>query len=464
MDAVAVEAQIATAVADGRLVESRGGLYLPVFYKAEKEGAGRLAELSAVTYAEVPRDLIPPTSRLGHNYTPAQLDAIATALRGGVSVLTGGPGSGKTTVLKGVIEALAGMEKRVVLCAPTGRAAKRMSALTGHAATTIHSLLGYRQGEGYRRVEIDADVLIIDEGSMMEQVLFNHLLAALRPGTGVILVGDVDQLPAIGAGDVLRDLIDSGVVPVVRLCENFRQAAGSGIAAAARAINAGRLPEEDPREDFVIIEESGATRIRERIVELMSRELPERRDLRPSDILVVTPQQIGPLGARMLNTELQRRLNPDAAGLTRGSVTLRLGDPVMQRTNSRVRGVYNGETGRVTEVDAEAGTLGVEFSDGRHSTYTRTELGELTLAYATSVHKLQGSEARNIIFVVTTAHRPMLYRNLLYTGVSRATDLCIIIGEPEALRHAIRTNPTRTRNTNFKQRLRKRFAQLRVES
>lgn len=172
----------------------------------------------------------------------------------------------------------------------------------------------------------------------------------------------------------------------------------------------------------------------------------------------VTPQQIGPLGARVLNTELQRRLNPDAPGLTRGSVTLRLGDPVMQRTNSRARGVYNGETGRVTEVDPDAGTLGVEFSDGRRSTYTRTELGELTLAYATSVHKLQGSEARNIIFVVTSAHRPMLYRNLLYTGVSRATELCIIIGEPEALRHAIRNNPTRTRNSNFKQRLHSSFA------
>lgn len=449
-----VRGAIDTAVATGRLVESRGGLYLPVFYHAEKEGAAKIAALASVKVDEVSEEMIPLRSRAGHPYTKTQIEAIKDALNSPVMVLTGGPGTGKTTVLRGVIETLERNGKKVVLCAPTGRAAKRMTALTGAHASTIHSLLGYRQGEGYRTRAIDADVLIIDEGSMMEQVLFNHLLDALRPGTRVIIVGDADQLPAIGAGDVLRDMIDSGVITVARLDGNFRQEAGSRIATGARAINAGVMPDSFHDSDFMIVEAAGVKAIHDKIMELMTTTLPRAHGMAPTDILVVTPQQIGPLGARQLNADLQARLNPEGPALHRGTTIMRLGDPVMQTANSRERGIYNGETGIITAVDTEEGTLEVTFGDGRRSTYRQNELKELAPAYATTVHKLQGSEVRNIIFPVTMAHKPMLYRNLLYTGVSRATDLCILVGEPDAIRYAIGNTPSTRRNSNFKERLR----------
>ena len=441
-------------VESGRLVESKGGLYLPVFYKAEKEGAAKLRELASTAVEYFPVERLPRVSEEGHEYSPAQLEALEMALNSPVSVLTGGPGSGKTTVLKGVIEAMEKEGKKVLVAAPTGRAAKRASNLTGADATTIHRLLGYRQGEGYHTKAIDTDMLIIDEGSMMEQVLFDHLLQALRPGTRVVLVGDVDQLPAIGAGDVLRDLIASGSVPVARLSENFRQGEGSLIAAGARSINSGELPESDPERDFMMIEEESVKGIHDRILSLMTEELPSRYGIAPGDIQVVTPQQIGPLGARQLNIDLQARLNPSGPALRRGSTTMRLGDPVMQTANSRERGVYNGEVGRIVEVDMEGQKIKVEYSDGRESEYSRSELSELVLAYATTVHKLQGSEVRYMIFPVTMAHKPMLYRNLLYTGVSRATELCVLVGEEEALRYAVGNSPDSTRNSNFKYRLR----------
>ncbi len=448
-----IESAIAPLLESGRLVESRGGLYLPVFYNAEKEGAKKLKLLMEAEIEKIPAVMIPSKSKEGHEYSPDQSEAIEMVLNSPVSVITGGPGSGKTTVLNGVIDILESQGKKVILAAPTGRAAKRMSNLTGAEASTIHRLLEYRQGEGYHNKALDADVLIIDEGSMMEQVLFDHLLQAVRPGTKIVLVGDVDQLPAIGAGDVLRDMIDSGSIPVARLTENFRQGDGSLIASGARAINSGILPESDPERDLMIIEEPTVKRIHNKIISLMAEELPAERGIAPQDIVVVTPQQIGPLGARQLNIDLQERINPDGPALRRGATIMRLGDPVMQTANSRERGVYNGETGRIVEVDTETQTLTVEYPGGLRSVYKRSELSELVLAYATTVHKLQGSEVKNMIFPVTMAHRPMLYRNLLYTAVSRATDLCVLVGEKEALQYAIDNNPNSTRNSNFKERL-----------
>lgn len=448
-----VAREIENAVASGRLVSSRGGLYLPVFYNAEKEGAEKLSALASVKLESVSDDEVPEFSQLGHRYSPLQREAIKMAMESPVVAITGGPGSGKTTVVKGIIDMLEGEGKKVVLCAPTGRAAKRLSTLTGCHATTIHSLLGYRQGEGYHNKKIDADVLIIDEGSMMEQVLFNHLLQALKPGTRVILVGDADQLPAIGAGDVLRDLIASERIPVAHLNENFRQSEGSLIASGARAINNGEVPESDPEHDLMIIPEPTVARIHDKILSLVAEEVPASRGIAPDDILVVTPQQVGKLGARQLNFDIQEKVNPEGPALKRGATTMRLGDPVMQTANSRERGVYNGEVGRITGVDPSQQTLEVIFSDGRKSVYERSELSELTLAYATTIHKLQGSEARNIIIPVTMAHKPMLYRNLLYTGVSRATNLCILVGEEEALRYAVENAPSGSRHSNFKYRL-----------
>lgn len=442
------------AVNTGRIVDDMGGLYLPVFHTAEKEGAEKIAQLASVELKPVNEDHISAKSELGHTYSPMQRDAIRTALQSPVMAITGGPGSGKTTVVKGIIDMLERDGKKVILAAPTGRAAKRLSTLTGAHATTIHSLLGYRQGEGYYTKKIDADLLIIDEGSMMEQVLFNHLLQAVGEGTRIILAGDVDQLPAIGAGDVLRDIIASGVIPVARLEENFRQSEGSLIASGARAINSGAVPDSDPERDFIIIPEQTPKKIHDRILSLVADEMPLARGINATEIQVVTPQQIGMLGARQLNIDLQERLNPDGPALRRGGTIMRLGDPVMQTANSRERGVYNGEIGRITYVSTEEQKLDVTFSDGRKSTYARSELSELTLAYATTVHKLQGSEAKHIIIPVTMAHKPMLYRNLLYTGVSRATDLCILVGEKEALEYAVSHSPATTRNSNFRHRLR----------
>lgn len=449
--------QIQTVVEEGRLVKSRNGLYLPVFYKAEKEGADKIAMLSACTMKPIAENNIPQLTGDGEPYSQAQLKAISTAVNSPFMVLTGGPGSGKTTVLRGIIDTLESQNEKVVLCAPTGRAAKRMTALTGSEATTIHRLLGYRQGEGYNTHLIDASTLIIDEGSMMEQVLFNHLLDALRPGTRIIMVGDVDQLPAIGAGDVLRDLIDSNTIPVIRLDDNFRQTKGSLIASGANSINSGEIPESDNERDFIIIEETGTKAIHDRIIKLMTEELPEKRGISPTEIQIVSPQQIGSLGARQLNIDIQQHLNPEGPALQRGNSIMRLGDPVMQTANSRERGVYNGEIGRITAVTPETQTLEVTFTDGRKSIYKRSELTELILAYATTVHKLQGSEIKHMIFPITMAHKPMLYRNLLYTGVSRATDLCVLVGEPEALQYAVSTTPATTRNSNLKYRLQKKI-------
>lgn len=444
---------VESLIADGRIVKSRGGLYLPVYYEAERNGAKRLLDLASANVEKTDIEELPTHDVKGHEYTLRQKEAIRIAVENPVMVLTGGPGSGKTTVLKGILDYFEKKGLKFILAAPTGRAAKRMSALTGYEASTIHHLLGYRQGEGYHNKSIDTDVLVIDEGSMMEQVLFDHLLEAVKPGTRIIMVGDVDQLPAIGAGDVMRDLIKSDAVPVVKLDENFRQKAGSLIAANAKAINQGEMPENNGDENFIIIDENGVKAIHDRILSLVSRELPETYSISPAEIQVVTPQQMGPLGARQLNIDLQNRLNPDSPGIKRGAGSMRLGDPVMQTANSRERGLYNGEVGRIVEVDPEEKFLIVEFSGGRRSKYLRNELSELILAYATTVHKLQGSEVDYMVMPVTMTHRPMLYRNLLYTGVSRARKLCVLVGEEEAIRYAVGNNRETIRNSNSSSRL-----------
>ncbi|MBP3889809.1 MAG: ATP-dependent RecD-like DNA helicase [Muribaculaceae bacterium] len=439
---------------DGRLIDSYGGLYLPVYYKAEKEGASKIANIIKAFHHPDEMPLIPTTDRDGKPYTSEQLRAIETAATHPVMILTGGPGTGKTTAIRGIIDMLESQGKEVLLAAPTGRAAKRMSDLSGREAKTIHRILGHRPGEGYRKKTIDADVLIIDEGSMLEQVLFNHLLQALPSDIRIIIVGDVDQLPAIGAGDVLRDMISSGTVPVITLNDNFRHAPGSAIAATARAINAGLLPEASEGSDFSIIREPSPGKIHDRILSLVTHEIPSRQHIDPKDILVVTPQQDGPLGARQLNLDLQQYLNPSGPALTRGTKTLRLGDRVMQTSNSYDRQLYNGETGCVTAVDIDKQTLEVTFADGNLSTYRRSDLGELSLAYATTVHKLQGSEVEYMVMPLTSSHRTMLYRNLLYTGVSRARSLCVLVGDDQAIRTAIDNSAPSRRNSNFRHRLR----------
>lgn len=454
-----VASAVEGAVADGRLVLSMDGLYIPVFFNAEEGVARKMAQLAGQGQIEKKASAqpaiqdVPTQTASGVPYTELQRQAIAQAMVAPVMVLTGGPGTGKTTVLRGVIEMLEKRGDKFAMVAPTGKAAKRMTETTGRDASTIHRLLGWGPKEHRPRKKLDLDVIIIDEGSMMEQVLFNHLMESLRPDTRILMVGDVDQLPAIGAGDVMRDLIGSRRIPVAELNENFRQKEGSLIAAGAKAIREGEVPCADETRDFIILNEKGTRRIHDRILSLVCEELPARRGLSPWDILVVTPQQIGPLGARQLNADLQQRLNPDARELVRGQTRFRVGDPVMQTANSPSRRVYNGETGRVKDVDLEGQALTVEYPGLGEVRYERKELGELTLAYATTVHKLQGSEVRHIVMPVTMAHKPMLYRNLLYTGVSRARELCVLVGEEEALRHAVGNDSHGRRLSNFGRRL-----------
>lgn len=453
VDVKLIRPALESAVAKRRLVVSMDGLYIPVFYEAEKGVARRLARLSERSLPSVDVSSLPDRSRFGQIYSLKQKEAMAKVLGSPVAVITGGPGTGKTTILRGIIERLEEDGNKIALVAPTGRAAKRMQVMTGHNASTIHRLLGWGASDRKPRRKLDYDVVVIDEGSMMEQVLFNHLLESLREDTRIIMVGDVDQLPAIGAGDVMRGLIESRRIPVAELDENFRQEQGSLIAAGAQTINRGGMPLADATRNFMILSEKGTSRIRDRILRLVAEELPEQRGIDPFEIQVVTPQQIGPLGARQLNDDLQARLNPEGPQLVRGGTVFRLGDPVMQTSNSRERGLYNGETGRISAVDEEAQTLTVDFPDSSPSVYQRSELGELTHAYATTVHKLQGSEVRNMVFPITMAHKPMLYRNLLYTGVSRAKDLCVLVGEEEALRHAIDNDDPGRRLSNFSRRL-----------
>lgn len=452
---------IESLIKNERLIRIHQGLYLPPYYIAEKDGAEKIALLAKSNSSGKTETLLPITDRMGHPLSDDQLEAIKTVMTNPITIITGGPGTGKTTSLRGIIKILEAQGKKIVLVAPTGRAAKRMSDLTGLEAKTIHRLLGYRQGEGYRKKKFEADILIIDEASMLEQVLFNHLLQSLNPGTKIVLVGDTDQLPSIGAGDVLREMIDSKTIPVISLKENFRQKDGSMIAANAAAIKEGKMPVEKNGSDFTLIREETTRKIRDRILSLISEELPEKYHIDSKYIQVVSPQQEGPLGAKQLNLDIQQRVNPNSPGLKHGLKTFRLGDRVMQTSNSSERKVYNGETGWISEVNQGTETLEVTFQDGKKLIYQRKELKELSLAYATTVHKLQGSETEYLVMPMTMSHRPMLYRNLLYTGVSRASRKCILVGEEKALRLAVSNNNSNRRNSNFKKLLRENLPCIR---
>ena len=445
--------EIDNLIEDKRIVKSLDGLYLPVYYKAEQEAADKIKEIIKKGECKEIRTILPTTDIYGNPLNNDQQKAIETVLKNKVTIITGGPGTGKTTTVRGIIKLLLGMDKKVVLTAPTGRAAKRMSELTGEEAKTIHRLLGYSMGKGYRNKKFDTDILIIDEASMLEQVLFNHLLQALKDDTKIVLVGDTDQLPAIGAGNVLNDMIESGVIPVINLTENFRQKEGSQISSNASVIKEGELPNTTPSQDYIFIEENSANKIHDRILSLVANEIPGYTGIEPKDIQVVTPQQEGPLGAKQLNEDLQQKINPDSPELKRGMKKFRLGDRVMQTTNSSERKTYNGETGWISDINPEEKILEVTFMDGKKSRYQAKDLKELSLAYATTVHKLQGSETDYMVMVMSTAHRPMLYRNLLYTGVSRAKKLCVVVGEEKAIATAVATGERSRRNSNFKRRL-----------
>lgn len=443
------------------LIADNDVLYLPPFYHAENGSAKRLTTLlSESLFSDMAAEEAVPYGNQPDNgivYDEVQQAAIRQALESKVMVLTGGPGTGKTTTTQGIIAAFKSRGMQILLAAPTGRAAKRMTEATGMEAKTIHRLLEYNPMDGYKRNDenpLEGDALIVDECSMIDIMLFYNLMKAIPETMRLILVGDIDQLPSVGAGNVLRDIIDSQRIPVVRLTRIFRQAQTSRIVMNAHAINAGRFPNisNGKDSDFFFIKAEDAEAIPQLIVSLVRDRLSRAYGYNPKEIQVLTPMQRGNVGAGNLNTELQNALNPSGESLTRGGYTFRRGDKVMQIRNNYDKNVFNGDIGYVNAVDTTERTLTVIY-DGRLVEYDVSELDELTLAYAVTIHKSQGSEFPVVVIPVTMKHFVMLQRNLIYTGITRAKKICVLVGTTKALAYAIHNQTVSRRNTKLKERL-----------
>ena len=459
LDEMVRQDDVKTELIDGEdSAPGETAVYLPPFWFAETGTAKRLKQIfsSPASVKVKPQGLEERIRRVtGLDYDPVQMDAIRCAAGSKILILTGGPGTGKTTTTLGILTAFRQAGAKILLAAPTGRAAKRLSETTGMEARTIHRLLEFKPPEGCQKNEqnpLEGDVLILDECSMIDIMLMYSLLKAVPDSMTLIFVGDVDQLPSVGAGNVLRDLIDAGVFPVVRLTKIFRQAAASRIITNAHRINRGRMPDlsNGKQSDFFFLEEEDPETAAQEIVRLVKERLPRAYGTR--DIQVLTPMQRGAVGAANLNQVLQAALNADAAGLRRGGTDYRLHDKVMQIRNNYDKEVFNGDIGTVCRVNTEDRELTVSF-DGREVLYDVTELDELVLAYAATVHKSQGSEYPIVVMPVLMTHYVMLQRNLVYTGVTRAKKLMVMIGSTKALALAVRNVTVTRRNTMLKERL-----------
>ena len=471
---------------DGNLITA---IYLPPFFFAEVGVAGKLKKLVSSPAGDklytrlmearkstgnesLSVDIEAIQSRTGMEYDEIQADAIRQASTAKVMVLTGGPGTGKTTTTHGIISAYRAYGLRILLAAPTGRAAKRMTEATGLEARTIHRLLECKPPEGYQKNEenpLEGDVLIVDECSMIDIILMNSLLKAIPPAMRLIMVGDIDQLPSVGAGNVLRDIIDSETFPVVRLTRIFRQAQTSRIIMNAHRINEGKAPDisNGKTSDFFFLENEDADAVVPQIVKLVQTNLPKYYHVEPAQIQVLTPMQRGVVGATNLNLSLQEALNPPEQDIFmrgRGKVTMpkeclrrsgfafRADDKVMQIKNNYDKEVFNGDIGLIESVNETDRTLTVNF-DGRSIEYDVTELDELVHAYATTIHKAQGSEYPIVVMPILMNHYVMLQRNLIYTGITRAKKILVMVGTKKALSYAVRNVTVTKRNTLLRERL-----------
>ena len=443
-------------------VDEKEVIYLPPYYFSESGCAKRLIRLLSEEkkkYDE-PEEILEKVAAASEiTYDEIQWQAVRTALSSKVMVLTGGPGTGKTTTTLGIISAYRQAGCEILLAAPTGRAAKRMSEATGMEAKTIHRLLEYKPPEGYQKNEehpLEGDVLILDECSMIDIMLMYNLLKALPEQMTLILVGDIDQLPSVGAGNVLRDIMDSGRVPVVRLTRIFRQAQGSRIIMNAHRINRGEgIDMRGGKDaDFFFAAQESNQEVVDTIVRYCKTNLPRYYHVDPlQDIQVLTPMQRGECGAVNLNQVLQEAMNPSKIFLRRGGTQYRLKDKVMQIRNDYDKEVFNGDIGTIVKVDMEERELTVLF-DEREVIYDVTELDELTLAYAVTIHKSQGSEYPIVVMPFTMSHFVMLQRNLLYTGVTRAKKILVLVGDKKAVYYAIKNETSTGRNTCLARRLR----------
>jgi len=456
-----VEAAMKLELADGTVInDSVAGepcTFLSGLYHAEQVVADRIQRIAAgdVPWPEIDADRALPwiESQTGISLAESQTDAIRLALRSKVLVITGGPGVGKTTIVNSILRILEAKSVELLLCAPTGRAAKRMTEATGREAKTIHRLLEFDpQAFGFKRDRenpLDCDLLVVDESSMVDVLLMQSLLNAVPDGAALLIVGDIDQLPSVGPGQVLADIIESEAIPVVRLTEVFRQAAESRIITSAHLINHGRIPDltkPEAETDFYFVPASDPEQAVARVVELVRARIPRRFGLNPiRDVQVLCPMNRGGVGARSLNIELQAALNPTAGSkIERFGWTFAPGDKVMQIENDYDKDVYNGDIGYVGSVDVDEGELVADF-DGRPVTYGFGELDTLVPAYAATIHKSQGSEYPAVVIPVLTQHYAMLQRNLLYTGVTRGKKLVVLVGQPKAVAMAVKNTSGRRR-------------------
>ena len=437
-------------------LDGRRCVFLAGLYRAEREIAEKLRALAvrkpSWPVIETGKAIPWVEKRAKLALAASQIEAVRVALSSNVVVITGGPGVGKTTLVNAILKILLAKNVAVALCAPTGRAAKRLSESTGLEAKTIHRLLETDPRTGaFRRTEeapLDCDLLVVDETSMVDVPLMRALLRALPNQAALLLVGDVDQLPSVGPGQVLADIIASGAVPVVRLTEVFRQAAESRIIVNAHIINQGLMPNLAPVEggDFYFVDAPNPEEAIRKLLAIVQKRIPQRFGFDPiRDIQLLCPMNRGGLGARSLNIELQNALNPPGeCRVERFGWTFCPGDKVMQVENDYDKDVYNGDLGIVSRIDAEDGELAVDF-DGREVAYGFSELDELVLAYATTIHKSQGSEYPAVVIPLTTQHYPMLQRNLIYTGVTRGKRLVVLVGQRKALAIAVKGARARRR-------------------
>lgn len=464
----------ASEIADPAEEAGRERIYYAPFWHAEQGSArllralvrapGQLPPVSATTWEAVFAFL---AERRNIVLTAKQREAVQMAYTRKVSILTGGPGTGKSTSLRALLMVLRKRQVRVALAAPTGRAAKRLTEATGAAsmpAKTLHRLLEFvPHDNSYQRNEgnpLPYDFIIVDEVSMIDILLFYHLLKALPPTAHLLLVGDADQLPSVGPGNVLRDLLRSEAVPCVRLAELFRQAQASQIIVNAHRINAGQVPPltPEPHSDFYFLSEDDPVRVQQRILDYVQRRIPRHYQLNPlTDIQVLSPMYKGAVGVSLLNEELQARLNPTTTGMLEwNGHVLRVGDKVMQVRNDYDKGVFNGDIGWIRQINKENSTIKVEFQEEAGPLlveYEFHELDELVLAYAVTIHKSQGSEYPAIVVPLVQQHYMLLQRNLLYTAITRARRLCVIIGQPRALEVAVKNDRVALRNTGLAERL-----------
>lgn len=397
--------------------------------------------------------------KTGLALSDSQKLAVEKALTSKIMILTGGPGVGKTTIVKSILTIIAAKDFKITLCAPTGRAAKRLSESTGQPAKTIHRLLELRPGKENNRYDenhpMDTDFVVVDEASMMDVSLMNNLLKAIPSHAGLLIVGDRDQLPSVGSGSVLADLIHSNIVPTARLTEIFRQSKISDIVINAHKINEGKYPNIDKNKDtdFYFIEADTPEKTHQILLKLVTQSIPKAFKFNPfADIQILTPMQKGTLGVKSLNADLQGLLNPSTQKISRFGLTFAAGDKVMQTINNYDKDVFNGDMGIIQSIDMDEAMLKINF-DGNVIDYDFNELDEITLAYAVTIHKSQGSEYPVVVIPLVTQHYMMLERNLLYTAVTRGKKLVVIVGQKKALSIAIKNRKNRERLTRLEHKL-----------